>query len=103
MLGAAQAAIFAIAARLFSLVYGTLSLAGQQMWPAMSEALARGDVEWVRKRFRHSLFAVGGVAAASSLVLVAIGPTFTRCGWGRTWCRRSDCSWCSASGRSTSR
>ena len=78
VLGAAQAAVFAIAARLFSLVYGTLSLAGQQMWPAMSEALARGDVEWVRRRFRHSLLAVGGVAAASSLVLVAIGPTFTR-------------------------
>lgn len=78
VLGAAEAAVFAIAARLFSLVYGTLSLAGQQMWPAMSEALARGDVEWVRRRFRHSLLAVGGVAAASSVVLVAIGPTFTR-------------------------
>lgn len=78
VLGAADAAVFAIAARLFSLVYGTLSLAGQQMWPAMSEALARGDVEWVRRRFRHSLVVVGGVAAASSVVLVAIGPTFTR-------------------------
>ncbi len=78
VLGAADAAIFAIAARLFSLIYGTLSLAGQQMWPAMSEALARGDLEWVRRRFRHSLVVVGGVAAASSVVLVAIGPTFTR-------------------------
>ncbi len=78
VLGAAQAAIFAIAARLFSLVYGTLSLAGQQMWPAMSEALARGDVQWVRRRFRDSLLAVGGVAAVSSLVLLAIGPTFSR-------------------------
>lgn len=78
VLGASSAAVFSIAVRLFGLVGGTLTLAGQQMWPAMGEAIARGDLEWVRKRFRHSILTAVGVATLSSGVLVAIGPTVAR-------------------------
>lgn len=78
VLGAAQAAVFSIAARLFSLVSGTLTLAGQQMWPAMGDAIARGDYAWVRSRFRHSILTAAAVSTLSSVVLVAIGPTVAR-------------------------
>jgi O-antigen/teichoic acid export membrane protein len=78
VLGAAQAAIFSIAARLFHIVSGTLTLAGQQMWPAMAEAIARGDVSWVQRRFRHSILTAAGVATFCSVVLVVIGPTLAR-------------------------
>jgi O-antigen/teichoic acid export membrane protein len=78
ILGAAQAAVFAIAARLFSLVAGTLTIAGQQMWPAIAEAWERGDVEWVRKRFRHSLVVAAVASAGASVVLVIVGRTIAR-------------------------
>jgi O-antigen/teichoic acid export membrane protein len=78
VLGAEQAAVFSIAVRLFGLVGGTLTLAGQQMWPAMGEAITRGDVSWVRKRFRHSILMATGAAALSSAILVAVGPTVAR-------------------------
>lgn len=78
VLGAAKAAVFAIAARLFSLVGGTLTIAGQQMWPAISEALARGDVDWVRRRFRHSIMLAAAASAGGSLVLVVAGRAVAR-------------------------
>jgi O-antigen/teichoic acid export membrane protein len=78
VMGAARAAVFAVAARLFGLVGGTLTMAGQQMWPAISEALARGDVDWVRRRFRHSILAAFATSAAGSIVLLVAGRTFAR-------------------------
>jgi O-antigen/teichoic acid export membrane protein len=78
VLGAAQAAVFSIATRLFSLVGGTLTLAGQQMWPAMAEAIARGDVAWVRTRFRHSILTAAAASTLSSVLLVAVGPAVAR-------------------------
>lgn len=78
LLGAAAAAVFGIATRLFSLVAGTLTVAGQQMWPAMADALARGEVDWVRARFRRSLQIAGGTAALSCAGLLVAGPTIAR-------------------------
>jgi O-antigen/teichoic acid export membrane protein len=70
--------VFAIAARLFGLILGTLTQAGQQMWPALGDALTRGDTEWVRRRFRLSMLATGGIASAGSLFLVAFGQPIAR-------------------------
>ncbi|MDP9091573.1 MAG: lipopolysaccharide biosynthesis protein [Actinomycetota bacterium] len=78
VLGAARAAVFTIAARLFGVIGGTLTVAGQQMWPAISDALARGDVEWVRKRFRHSITLAAATSGAGSLVLVLFGRIIAR-------------------------
>ena len=78
VLGAAKAAVFAVASRLFGVIASTLYLAGQQMWPAIAEALTRGDVSWVRKRFRQSLLLATGAAALCSLVLVCFGRTIAR-------------------------
>lgn len=76
VLGAAKAAVFAIAARLFSLIGGTLTIAGQQMWPAISEAIARGDIDWVKRRFRHSLMLALATSSGGSIVLLVFGRAF---------------------------
>jgi len=78
VLGAAQAAVFSVAARLFGVVSSTLYLAGQQMWPALSEALTRRDLAWVRKRFRQSFLLATGAALVCSLVLIVFGQTIAR-------------------------
>jgi O-antigen/teichoic acid export membrane protein len=78
ILGAGAAAVFALAARMFTLVGGTLSLAGQQMWSAIADAVTRGDIAWVRSRYRHVLIISTGVNLAGCLFLVIFGRTISR-------------------------
>lgn len=73
LLGAADAAVFALAARMFILVGGTLSLAGQQMWPALADAITRGHIDWARSRYRRTLLISTSINALACLVLVALG------------------------------
>jgi O-antigen/teichoic acid export membrane protein len=56
--GPAAAALYAIAAKLFSpcrLLVGTLLM---PLWPAYAEAIARGDVAWVRRTVATSIIGV---------------------------------------------
>lgn len=73
ILGAADAAVFSLAARMFILVGGTLSLAGQQMWPALADAITRGHVDWARSRYRRTLVVSTSINAFACLVLVVLG------------------------------
>jgi O-antigen/teichoic acid export membrane protein len=74
ILGAADAAVFSLAARLFILLGGTLALAGQQMWPALADAIARGHIDWARSRYRRTLTVSTSVNAFACLVMVVLGP-----------------------------
>jgi O-antigen/teichoic acid export membrane protein len=76
--GAEDAAVFAIAARMFALIGGTLNLAGQQMWTALADAMARGDREWARRRFRHVLLVTTGINAVACGALVLAGQAVAR-------------------------
>lgn len=78
VLGAETAAVFALAARIFSLVGSTLSLAGLQMWSALSDALARHDLVWARSRYLRALVLSSSVTVAACLVLVLLGRTLAR-------------------------
>lgn len=73
ILGAADAAVFALAARMFVLVGGTLALAGQQMWPALADAIARGHIDWARSRYRRTLAVSTSINAFACLMLVVLG------------------------------
>lgn len=78
VLGASSAAVFAVSRQLFTLVLGLFSGASQQMWPALAEAMTRGDLTWARTRFvRVAALGVGG-SALVSVVLVLIGPWVIR-------------------------
>jgi O-antigen/teichoic acid export membrane protein len=72
-LTAAIAAVFVVASRLFTLVGGTIGLAGQQLWSALSDAIARGDAHWARSRFYRTLGISTAVTFGASLLLVFIG------------------------------
>src|SRR5208282_70762 len=55
VLGAAAVALYAVPQKLFSSVSTIVSMAINPLWPAYGEALARGDVAWVRRTFFASL------------------------------------------------
>lgn len=78
VLGASSAAVFTVASRIFVLVGGTLTLAGQQMWSSLADAIGRGDIAWARSRFKRALFVSTGVNAVVCLILVVIGRWLSR-------------------------
>jgi O-antigen/teichoic acid export membrane protein len=77
-LGAGSAAVFAIGLRMFGVVSGTLGGASQQMWTSMAEALARGDVKWVRSRFLRIILGTIVVSVPSTMLLVTLGRPLAR-------------------------
>jgi O-antigen/teichoic acid export membrane protein len=81
-LGAGTAAVFSLASRMFVLVYGTLLLAGQQMWSALADAIARRDMAWVRTRYNHVLVASASISIVGCGFLVALGRPLTRWWFG---------------------
>jgi O-antigen/teichoic acid export membrane protein len=78
VLGAASAAVFAVALRMFTTLTGLFAGVTQQMWPALAEALSAGDVAWVRSRFLRVLGLTTGGAAAISAFLVVFGQPIVR-------------------------
>jgi O-antigen/teichoic acid export membrane protein len=75
VLGAGAVAIYAVPEKLFSLVTIVLSIMLTPLWPAYGEAIARGDMPWVRSAFKRSLFVSLGLAIVLSAMLVALSPT----------------------------
>jgi O-antigen/teichoic acid export membrane protein len=77
-LGASSAAVFAVGLRMFGVVSGTLAGASQQMWTAMAEAFARGDVSWIRSRLVRLVLGTLAVSVPSALLLVVLGRPLAR-------------------------
>jgi O-antigen/teichoic acid export membrane protein len=84
ILGAAAVAMYAVPQKLFSLVTMVVSMAIGPLWPAYGEALARGDVEWVRRVFRGSLWLVLGITVPSCTLLALAGPWILRVFFGKS-------------------
>jgi O-antigen/teichoic acid export membrane protein len=78
VLGASSAAVFAIAFRMFGAASGLFATSLQQFWPALAEALARGDLEWTRRRFRQVLVLSTALLALAAGFLVAFGQPVAR-------------------------
>ena len=72
--GLAEAAVFSIAGRLFSPIISVVAASGSLLWPGMTEAISRGDLAWVRSRYRRGLVSIGVISCALSLALIGIGP-----------------------------
>ncbi|MDP9117166.1 MAG: lipopolysaccharide biosynthesis protein [Actinomycetota bacterium] len=73
ILDARVAGVYATTARLFAIIGTTVLLAGQQMWSALADAVTRGDVHWVRTRFRHAIGITAGITFLTSAILVVLG------------------------------
>lgn len=73
MLGAQQVAEYAVPEKLFALIGTVLAMMLAPLWPAYSEAIARGDRAWVRATLMRSTTIAVGVATLGSVLLVLFG------------------------------
>jgi O-antigen/teichoic acid export membrane protein len=64
--------------KLFAIAPSILSMLIAPLWPAYSEALARGDVQWVRETLGRSMLVVLAVSLPVNTVLVIMGPQILR-------------------------
>jgi O-antigen/teichoic acid export membrane protein len=73
-LGVAQVTDFSVPWRVFSQLGLVATLASLPMWPASAQALADGDISWVRSRIRKMVLLNLCLIGVPSLVAIAIGP-----------------------------
>jgi len=85
VLGAAAVAVYAVPQKLFSSVSTVVSMAINPLWPAYGEAIARGDVDWVRRTFWRSLQLTLGITVPFCTTLVLIGPWILRVAVGKSF------------------
>jgi O-antigen/teichoic acid export membrane protein len=69
--GAAAVGEFAIASKIFSVVAVVVPIFLGPLWPAYGEAIARGDLAWVRRTLVRSTCLAGLIAGLCALVLIA--------------------------------
>lgn len=74
VLNAAAVAEFSIVARLFLVVGVVITAANLPLWPSNVEALARGDLEWVRRTTRRMVFINAGATLVAALGAVLLLP-----------------------------
>lgn len=73
-LGASAVTEYAVPEKMFSLIAMALAMMLAPLWPAYGEALARGDLPWVRHAFGRSLTVALSVAGGLSLILAIAAP-----------------------------
>ena len=74
IMGAAAVQEYAIPTKLFVLAPTLLSFILAPLWPAYREALARGDVAWVKRTLGRSIAVAALFNIPSSLILLVIAP-----------------------------
>jgi O-antigen/teichoic acid export membrane protein len=85
IMGAAAVALYAVPQKLFGFVSSVVSMAINPLWPAYGEAIARGDVAWVRRAFFGSLWLVLAITVPVCTALVLAGPWILRVAVGKTF------------------
>ena len=84
VLGAAAVAAYAIPQKLFSFVTMIVNMAISPLWPAYGEAIARGDVAWVRRIFLASFRLTLAVSVPACALLAFAGPWIIRVAVGKS-------------------
>ncbi|HVJ45325.1 MAG TPA: oligosaccharide flippase family protein [Luteolibacter sp.] len=72
--GPSEVALFGVFMTLTVMQLGFVVMLSTPTWPAVAEALARGDMAWARGAARRLYFFGTGFAALASLGLVIVGP-----------------------------
>ena len=73
LLGAPAVAEYAVPEKLFALLSMAMAMALGPLWPAYGEAIARGDVAWVRSTLKRSILMAASITALGALALVLVG------------------------------
>jgi O-antigen/teichoic acid export membrane protein len=74
VIGPDAAATYSVTLKVFLVVPTLISIYFSTLWPAYTEAMARGDGPWVRQTLRRSVLVALAAAGAVSLVLLLLGP-----------------------------
>jgi O-antigen/teichoic acid export membrane protein len=85
VLGAAAVAAYAVPQKLFSLVSMLVIMGITPLWPAYGEAIARGDVSWVRRVFLGSMWLTLGFTISLCTLLTFAGPWILRTAVGKSF------------------
>lgn len=72
-LGPAEVAPYSVAWRLVGYAAIVQSLLSPALWPAFSEAFERGDLVWVRRAFRHTMWITMGTASSFAILFAVAG------------------------------
>jgi len=72
-LGVTAVTLFAVPSRLFAQLGQLVSLINTPLWPANGEALARGDIDWVRRITKRMVIVSSGTIFLLSLPLLYFG------------------------------
>jgi O-antigen/teichoic acid export membrane protein len=75
ILGAVNVPEYAIPQRMFALITMMSGMLVTPLWPAYGEAISRGDMPWVRRTLRSSLFFVFAASCAASSLLLLLAPS----------------------------
>lgn len=75
MIGAAGLAPFAVTFRLYQLLSTAVLMVSMPLWPAITDAVVRGDSEWIGRAYRRLLLFALGFSAMTALVVSALGST----------------------------
>jgi O-antigen/teichoic acid export membrane protein len=78
VLGPEAVAQYSVAYRMFSVAMLMATLLSGPLWPAYGEALARGDILWVKRTLIRSLVITFFIAGIPSLFFVILGPWIMR-------------------------
>lgn len=78
ILGAGAVAAYAVPAKLFTAITAVLQIVTSPLWPAYTDALARGDGPWIRKTFMRSVVAGAGITLVLVTALVTSGNLILR-------------------------
>jgi len=84
ILGAAAVASYAVPQKLFSFVGMLVGMGITPLWPAYGEALARGDVAWVRRVFLGSLWLTLAISVPLCTLLALAGPWILKVAVGKS-------------------
>jgi O-antigen/teichoic acid export membrane protein len=84
VMGAAAVAVYAVPQKLFSVVSLAISMGLTPLWPAYGEAIARGDVAWVRRVFFASLRIALAISIPLCTLLALAGPWILRVAVGKS-------------------
>lgn len=74
MLGPEAVTQYAVPARLFLLLPMLFSFVLEALWPACGEAIARGEIVWVKRTFYRTVFLGLLICLPITTILVIIGP-----------------------------
>ena len=76
--GPAAVPAYGVPYQLYSFGFGVVFSWVKPLWPAYADAASRGDVDWIVRHHRRSLWQCVGAMAAGSMVIVLVGGPFIR-------------------------